>query len=123
MGVRTPEERLSSLEESFTFMREGIVRVEKTLDKLDLTVSSIVEKLDGRYPSKESVDLRIRELTTELQTARDVNEKLTEEVHSLRKDVDILKSWRSWLTGTLATVVAVGVLAFEYLRQWLGVVH
>ena len=106
--TKTTEERISSLEDNFTFMREGISRVEKTLEKLDISVSTLVEKLDGRYPSKESVDLRLGELIRDIKALRERQDAL--ETRAAR-----LLAWQYRVAGALVVIsFAVGVLS----RYW-----
>ena len=116
--TKTPEERIASLEMSFISMGEGIARVEKTLEKLDGSVTSLVDKLDARYPTKESVDLRLQELRNEY-------ESLKLRVTEVEKNIDKLTAWRNWLTGAYVVLVGVAVILFEYGRQWVigGTIH
>ena len=89
-------------------MREGISRVEKTLEKLDIAVASLVEKLDGRYPSKESVDLRLGELIRDIKALRERQDAL--ETRAAR-----LSAWQYRVAGALVVIsFAVGVLS----RYW-----
>ena len=102
---KTAEERISSLEDNFAFMREGIARMEKTLEKLDISVTSLVEKLDGRYPSKESVDLRIGEIVRDIKGLR-------ERQDAIEKRASALAAWQYRIAGGLVVLsFALGVLS------------
>lgn len=70
MGQTSPEERLASLEQNFASMKEGFDRVEKAVGKLTDTVSNLGDKLDTRYPSKESVELRFSEIWNEISNIK-----------------------------------------------------
>lgn len=106
--MKTIEERVSSLEENFAFMREGIARVEKTLEKLDASVLSLVERLDARYPSKESVDLRMAEIVRDIKTLRERQDAL--EARAMK-----IAAWQYRVIGGLVVVSFVlGVLS----RLW-----
>lgn len=106
--MKTAEERISSLEDNFTFLREGLSRVEKAIEKLEATLSGLVEKLDGRYPSKESVDLRMQELVRDIKTLRERQDAL--EARAAR-----LSAWQYRVAGALVVIsFAVGVLS----RYW-----
>lgn len=107
--MKTTEERVSALEENFAFMREGIARVEKTLEKLDASVLSLVERLDVRYPSKESVDLRMAEIM------RDIN-ALRERQDALEARVTRLAAWQYRVIGGLV----VGSFALSALSHFWG---
>lgn len=102
---KTAEERISSLEDNFAFMREGIARMEKTLDNLNIAVASLVEKLDGRYPSKESVDLRVAELVRDIKGLR-------ERQDAVEKRASSLAAWQYRVAGGLVVVsFALGVMS------------
>ncbi len=101
--TKTAEERISSLEDNFTFMGEGIRRVEKALEKLDATVATLVEKLDTRYPSRESVDLRMGELVRDIK-------KLREDQDALEARTTRMSAWQYKVTGALVLIAfALGV--------------
>ncbi|MHB1681578.1 MAG: hypothetical protein ACYCYO_01940 [Bacilli bacterium] len=108
LTTKTTEERVTSLEENFAFMREGMTRVERMLEKLDTTVSSLVDRLDTRYPSKESVDLRLAELVRDIKVLRERQDAL--EARAAR-----MSAWQYRVAGALVVIsFAVGVLS----RYW-----
>lgn len=89
------EGRLSSLEQGFLSLKEGIDDLKKSVEKIDDAVTLLMEKLDSRYPSKESVDLRIAELKQQQEA---FNKRLNE----MQKQLEKLKSWRNWIAGGIA---------------------
>lgn len=103
------EGRLSSLEQGFLSLKEGIDDLKRSVEKVDTAVTSLMDKLDGRYPSKESVDLRIGELKQQ-------QEALTRRLHDMQKQVDKLKSWRNWIGGGLALAAFVIVVLSHAIK-------
>lgn len=107
------EERLASLEQKFNNVEEGIGRLEKSLEKVANTVSELMEKLDARYSSQESVNLRFQQQQQEITQLQALAE-------TLRADVEHMRRWQYKVMGA-ATVVAflLGLVA-EALRSWKG---
>ena len=95
------EERLASLEQGFRSVREGLERMEKAIEKLDSAVTTLIDKLDLRYPSQESVNLRFGELQKE-------NEALRERLGILEKQQGRLQNWQYKVAGGIA-VIAFGL--------------
>jgi chromosome segregation ATPase len=108
--TRTPEERLASLEQQFSSLEEGFGRVEKAVEKLTDNVTAMMDRLDARYPSRESVDLRFSALEQE-------NAMLKAEVAELKQRVNRMSAWQYKAMG------AVGIAAFAsglvwYIKHW-----
>ncbi|SFU71422.1 hypothetical protein [Alicyclobacillus macrosporangiidus] len=93
----TVEERLSTLEAGFQSLKEGLDRVERALEKLDGNVAVLIEKLDARYPSQESVNLRFTDLQQKVA-------QLETQCEAQRKDIDQLRNWQYKVTGGIAVV-------------------
>lgn len=107
---QTPEERLASLEQGFGYVREGLERMEKAIGKLDSAVNTLIDKLDGRYPSQESVNLRFAELQKE-------NETLRERLGTVEKQQGRLQSWQYKVAGGIAVIAfGLGIAAKALLK-------
>ena len=121
LTTKTTEERVASLEENFSFMREGMARVERMLEKLDGTVSSLVDRLDIRYPSKESVDLRVAEIVRDIKTLRerqeDLRKDLDEASGKLGARVERMAAWQYKVTGALV-VLSFGIGVLSHFWGW-----
>jgi len=83
--TKSPEERLSALEEAFVSLKEGMSRVEKGVGKLEETFAVLMDKLDSRYPSKESVELRLKEQMDDIVELKVKNAKMEKGIEELRK--------------------------------------
>ena len=103
--TRSPEERLSGLEENFDSMKEGLARLEKTLERIDAVLSGLVERLDVRYPTRESVDLRVEDLRKDMESVR-------KQADESKTRIDRMQRWQYQVTGavTLAAFL-LGLLA------------
>jgi chromosome segregation ATPase len=108
--VQTPEERIAALEQGLLSLGEGIRRVETTLEKLDISVSSLVEKLDARYPSKETVDLRFEDVHKELALLRKDHDALDRRVQKMQ-------AWMYKAAGAIA-IVAFGIGVLANSHKW-----
>lgn len=109
--TKSPEERLASLEQNFISLGEGVQRVEKAVDDLNKNVSTLVDKLDYRYPSKESVDLRLKAQESKDEVLEKEIGELKEEVKTLKSQVNSLKKFQYKATGALVFVAfALGIL-------------
>lgn len=64
------ERRLSTLEERFVSLKEGIDDLKTSVEKMTESIAFLIEKLDGRYPSRESVELRLNEIWKELENLK-----------------------------------------------------
>jgi len=96
--TKSPEERLSALEEAFVSLKEGMSRVEKGVGKLEETFAVLMDKLDSRYPSKENVDLRFKEIQTEIVVLRLQVADNTKRIYALN----------AWLYKAMGAVAVVG---------------
>ncbi len=95
---KSPEERISSLEESIIYLKEGMAEVKNTLEK-------IMDKLDDRYPSKESMDLRISTLRDELKDLHDRTDKVESQTAKMQR-------WQYQVTGAvMLAAFLLGLLA------------
>lgn len=105
MTQPTVEERLTSLEKSFEYLQEGMSRVEGTLEKLDSSVADLIGRLDNRYPSQESVNLRFESMSKEIV-------ELRKEFEETNVRVDKVRVWMYKAMGIGMTVTfVVGILA------------
>ena len=96
--TRTNEERITSLEEAIDYLKEGMKDVKDTLNV-------IIEKLDGRYPTKESVEFRI-------QALNDQQKELEKRIDCLETKVAKVQKWQ-YTVGGGAMVVGflVGIIS------------
>ncbi len=84
--------------------------MEKAVEKLTDNVTAMMDRLDARYPSKESVDLRFGSIEQD-------NNSLRTEVVELRQRVNRISAWQYKVMG------AIGIVAFAaglvwYVRHW-----
>lgn len=103
--TKTVEERISSLEENVGYLREGVARVEKAIERLESTLSGLVDKMDGRYPSKESVDLRMQELVRDVKALR-------ERQDVIENQMSRMSAWQYRVVGGIVVISFIlGVLS------------
>lgn len=106
----TPEERIASLEIGLSGMKEGIAELKSVIEKLDSTVSTLVDKMDLRYATKESVDLRIEALEVE-------NKSLRSTVKDLNVRVNKLTAWMYKSMGAIG-FLTIGSAIVWYARHF-----
>lgn len=90
--TKTNEERLSTLEESNDFLKEGMREMKEGIREVKETLAMIVEKLDGRYVSKESFDLRVQTLCDALKEVEKRQDATDAKINKLQK-------WQYTVTG------------------------
>lgn len=112
MSEGVVQERLARIEVQVDGVREDTQRIEKTIAAF---LGQIADQ-EKKFYTREYLDEKMEQ--------RDKWEKdQTRQMSVLRKEVDKLKLWRSWLTGAIGVIVFLFMLGFEYGRQWLGVTH
>lgn len=94
MTQRSPEERITSLEGSFVNLKEGLTDVKTALETLNVTVAGLVDRLDGRYPSKESVDLRVEDLRKDVDAVR-------KQADESKVQIDRMQRWQYQIMGAI----------------------
>lgn len=96
--TKTNEERITALEESFVYVKEG-------MRELKDTMNVIIEKLDGRYVTKDSYDIRIQSLL-------DANKELEKRQDATDAKINKLQKWQ-YTVGGGAMVVGflVGIIS------------
>ncbi|MFD1677020.1 hypothetical protein [Alicyclobacillus fodiniaquatilis] len=111
--TKTPQERIQSLEDRFSSLEVGMDRVEQALTKMGEQFEDLKEKLDARYPTQESVNLRFDALW------KDVID-MKEEHQTVRKDVERLKGGFYRFVGGAAVAGALIGYGLEVLHMWKG---
>ncbi len=111
--MNSPEERIAALEQGLLSMGEAISRVEQAVERMDTTVIALTDKLDARYPSTESVDIRIVELQKALKELRREAEGYSHEISRLRA-----RQYKRM--GASAVVAFLLGLVAEVFRSWKG---
>ncbi len=105
-----PDERLTSLEHDVVSLKDGVERIEKAVEKLADSVSVLMDKLDARYPSKESVDLRFESIEQENQVLKTV-------IGDLKLEVSKVSAWMYKIIGAMG-FITVALDIVWYLRHW-----
>jgi septation ring formation regulator EzrA len=112
MGDDDSKDRILVLERDFRHLLEAIERMEKNIQILGNSIQQVYEKLDDRYPTREIVDERLKNLERRLDTLEKAQETNVGDHENFKRT--IYKA--AGAVGAAAFVVGVAV---TLLGHWM----